>query len=261
MTGPKPSAPGLVMLHGFLGQARDWTPVAGFLGSDCRCIMPELPDARGMSQEGFVAYCEHAWQSLERDLPGNFMLLGYSLGGRIALQWAITHPGRICGLVLESAHPGLITPLERAERLRQDEAWARRLETQDLKRVLEDWYAQPVFADLDPARRAQMIARRLCVDAPRQAALMRAASLGSQPDLRRELSRLDMPLSYICGGKDQKFSALGEQLKGLCPAIELVKLDALGHNCHAQAPAAVADIVRRAIQRVPVSSSNSSDGT
>lgn len=85
-------------------------------------------------------------------------------------------------LLLENCHPGLPAG-ERPARIAHDEAWARRFECESLTRVLADWYRQGVFADLDDDARTRQAARRLGNDGKAVAAMLRATSLGRQPDL------------------------------------------------------------------------------
>lgn len=242
----------LVLLHGFMGRGHDWSEVAGHLPAGMHCITPDLPghgEAPLAPMEEapppFQAYCEQIWTGLEAHLPDRFALAGYSMGGRIAAWLAAQHPRRITALVLEGAHPGLDNAAERLARLNHDERWARRLEQGPWPDVLDAWYRQPVFASLDDAQRRAFIAARASQDPGQLARALRAASLGHQPSLIPGVAGLGIPRTFIAGRQDEKFSALGEHWSQGCPGLELVKLDGLGHNCHAEAPETVARIIHR----------------
>ncbi|MCG5499431.1 2-succinyl-6-hydroxy-2,4-cyclohexadiene-1-carboxylate synthase [Ectothiorhodospira lacustris] len=240
--------PTLVLLHGFMGSGHDWLQTARLLSDRYHCLMPDLPGHAGQSLSAdlnFEEYCERLWQQLAPALPPHVGLAGYSMGGRIAAWLAIRHPERIAVLLLEGAHPGLNSETERLARRRHDEAWARRLEQEPWPRVLEDWYQQPVFADLSPAQRDAFVQARSCQNPMTLARVLRAAGLSGQPDLRPGLAGLTCARAFIAGTRDTKFSALGQGLTHACPGLELVKLDGLGHNCHAQAPEQVAAVMRR----------------
>ncbi len=85
---------------------------------------------------------------LDRVLPAApVTLAGYSLGGRIALRWAVRSPERIARLVLIGANPGLADPAERSARRRSDEALAQAIETDGLDAWLSRWSEQSLFAD------------------------------------------------------------------------------------------------------------------
>ncbi|AHK78328.1 hypothetical protein M911_03115 [Ectothiorhodospira haloalkaliphila] len=241
----------LVLLHGFMGRGDDWKALISHLPAGVQCIAPDLPghgdaplDPIG-SNPPFGAYCEQVWTGLHAQLPERFALAGYSMGGRIAAWLAARHPERVTALVLEGAHPGLSSAADRQARLDNDETWARRLEQGPWPDVLDAWYRQPVFASLDNARRRAFIQARAPQDPQRLAHALRAASLGHQPSLIPGVAGLDIPRTFIAGGQDEKFTFLGERWARDCPGLELVKLDGLGHNCHAEAPETVARIIHR----------------
>ncbi|WP_232222276.1 2-succinyl-6-hydroxy-2,4-cyclohexadiene-1-carboxylate synthase [Thioalkalivibrio paradoxus] len=259
---PAPNAedrPAVLLLHGFMGTGSDWLDTARHLAPTLHCLMPDLPGHDGQPPDsagpvdGFDAYSRRLWRSLEPLLPRRFALAGYSLGGRLALDLACRHPERISALILESAHPGLATPAERQERARRDEDWARRFENGPWPTVLADWYRQPVFASLTDAQRDAFIARRARHAPQALAQVLRATSLSRQTDRWPDLPRLPMPVAYIAGTEDPKFCAVGERIARMLPALTLVKLGGLGHNCHAAAPERVAAVIHRlcTVEHVP----------
>ena len=240
--------PTLVLLHGFMGCGDDWRRTARLLSDRYHCLLPDLPGHGSQplpADLDFEGYCEWFWRQLAPLLPARIALAGYSMGGRIAAWLATRHPESIAALVLEGAHPGLETEAERRARRRHDENWATRLAREPWPRVLEDWYRQPVFADLAPARREAFIRVRSAQDPATLARVLRATSLSGQPDLRPGLAGLTCPRVFIAGAQDTKFSALGQALADTCTGLELVKLDGLGHNCHAQDPGQVAAVMER----------------
>jgi len=103
----------LVFLHGFLGTAADWQPVCDFL-PPCHCIGINLPG------HGGVPFSEDFEIDIER-----FHLIGYSLGGRLAMAYAAKNPSRIASLTIASAHPGLTDESEKQKRLENDAMWAK----------------------------------------------------------------------------------------------------------------------------------------
>lgn len=234
-----------------MGRGEDWNEVVGHLPSGIRCIAPDLPGhgdtplAPMKAHHPFEAYCQQVWAELADQLPERVALAGYSMGGRIAAWLAARHPERVTALILEGVHPGLASTAERQARRDHDEAWARRLEQGPWPGVLDAWYRQPIFASLDEARRQAFIAARAPQDPRRLARALRAASLGHQPSLIPEVAELGIPRRFIAGRQDEKFCALGERWSQGCPGLELVKLDGLGHNCHAEAPETMARIIHR----------------
>ncbi|WP_200343003.1 alpha/beta fold hydrolase, partial [Halorhodospira halophila] len=211
-----------------------------------RCWAPPLPGHDGALPPAttFEALVDTLWARLVPELPPRFALVGYSLGGRLALALADRYPHRLSALILEGAHPGLQDATAREERRRHDAAWAQRFETGPWQESLDAWYRQPVFADLSDPRRQALIQRRARHRPEHLAATLRAASLSGQPDLRPALRRLSAPCAYIAGKRDRKFSAIADSLAAQTPGLTVAKLDGVGHNCHAEAPEAVAAVIQ-----------------
>ncbi len=233
----------LVLLHGLLGDANDWQPVIDRLPGHC-CIALDLP-GHGQHHKLRVNDFEQSHQWLCRELASrgieHYLLVGYSLGGRLALYHASREPVGLLGLLLENCHPGL-PAVERAARIAHDESWAERFEREPLADVLEDWYRQGVFADLDEAARARQIARRLGNDGKAVAAMLRATSLGQQPDLASWLAQGGLPVTYVSGKRDHKFHQLACLMASQHRKINHLELDG-GHNLHAHQPEAFARLL------------------
>ncbi|MDM5074120.1 2-succinyl-6-hydroxy-2,4-cyclohexadiene-1-carboxylate synthase [Aeromonas bestiarum] len=243
--------PTLVLLHGLLGDANDWQPVIEALpGMDCHGL--DLP-GHGHNQHLRVSGFEEAHEWLCNALKAlgieQYRLAGYSLGGRLALYHASRSPAGLQALLLENCHPGL--PLaERAARIEHDERWARRFEREPLTEVLADWYRQGVFADLDEAARARQAARRLGNEGRAVASMLRATSLGQQPDLAPWLGDTRLPVTWLSGSRDHKFHQLACQLVKQGCNINHLTLDG-GHNLHASQPETFAQLLREWVVSTP----------
>ncbi|BBI64653.1 putative 2-succinyl-6-hydroxy-2,4-cyclohexadiene-1-carboxylate synthase [Vreelandella sulfidaeris] len=162
-----------------------------------------------------------------------YCLLGYSLGGRLALYHASRQPLGLAALWLESAHPGLAAS-ERPARIAHDERWATRFEQEPMEGVLTDWYQQPVFSDLTEAQRRRQVQRRLANHGAAVANMLRATSLGKQPSQWAWLANTSLPVSYFSGLRDAKFHTLASRLKRWPPpAPDHARR---GHNLHAEQP-------------------------
>nr|WP_307772612.1 2-succinyl-6-hydroxy-2,4-cyclohexadiene-1-carboxylate synthase [Aeromonas hydrophila] len=226
----------MVLLHGLLGDAHDWQPVQVAL-TGLPSLALDLP-GHGSNQAVRVTGFEqtHRWlcDELAARGIGRYQLVGYSLGGRLALYHASQAPAGLQALLLENCHPGL-PPAERPARLAHDEGWARRFEQEPLATVLADWYRQGVFADLGEDARARQIARRLGNDGKAVAAMLRATSLGQQPDLGDWLAQGALPVTYVSGKRDHKFHQLACLMASQHRKINHLELDG-GHNLHAHQP-------------------------
>src|SRR5690606_8573198 len=89
--------------------------------------------------------CEDIQSLLSENDITTFHLLGYSMGGRTSLSYAITYPEQIKSLILESASPGLDTEEERKNRMANDEKLAVKIEQEGLTAFVDFWENIPLF--------------------------------------------------------------------------------------------------------------------
>jgi 2-succinyl-6-hydroxy-2,4-cyclohexadiene-1-carboxylate synthase len=210
----------VLFLHGFSGDGRFWLPVAR--GLEPRpCILPDLPGHGGTT----APLPPGAWSldraagalvdALDRIGIGRCDLVGYSMGGRLALQLALRHGSRVERLVLVGASCGLESPVERAQRVASDEDLASRLESEGIEAFVERWEALPLFAsqkELPEAVRDAMRAARIAQEPFALAAALRAFGLGAQSPVGGALARLSMPVLLVAGGKDSKYCRIAEHM-------------------------------------------------
>jgi 2-succinyl-6-hydroxy-2,4-cyclohexadiene-1-carboxylate synthase len=174
------------------------------------------------------------------------VLVGYSLGGRLALHLAARHPERIARLLLVGASAGLETESARAERRESDARWARLLRENGLEAFFRAWEAQPLFAslaELDAPGRARLEAARAGHDAEGLAWSLEAFGLGAQQPLHDALPALAVPTVWAAGARDAKFSALAAELAGRMPNARAEIVPGAGHNLPLERPAAFRSLV------------------
>lgn len=233
----KPGYPWLVFLHGFSGDCREWQTVGASLDDYPRLYL-DLPGHGGSAETGVAGFAEMS-ELLTHTLISynilNYWLVGYSLGGRIAMFHACQHPAGLDGVIVEGGHPGLQDTDARQARLIADRRWASRFRSEPLETVFADWYQQPVFASLTEEQRKVLIALRSRNNGPRLADMLEATSLAVQPDLRPALTARDFPFYFLYGERDEKFKSLAAELNVTRHAIPHA-----GHNAHRENPDAVA---------------------
>ncbi|BEU05107.1 2-succinyl-6-hydroxy-2,4-cyclohexadiene-1-carboxy late synthase [Agarivorans sp. OAG1] len=234
--------PCLVFLHGFLGSGSDWQTQIAELSQHYYCVTVDIA-GHGMSAQqrlkprnAFKDFSHQLTTCLKRLKIAHYHLVGYSLGGRLALQHALLAPKGIERLVIESANTGLSDEDARQQRLVHDNRWADRWLTEPLDTLINEWYQQAVFANLTSQQRQQLIQRRQHQDRQGIAATLRATSLGLQQDLSRQLGQLKMPLDFIGGSLDNKYQALAKQLQQDYPRLKCHIIEGAGHNCHFEQP-------------------------
>ncbi|EMA8646385.1 2-succinyl-6-hydroxy-2,4-cyclohexadiene-1-carboxylate synthase [Cronobacter turicensis] len=228
----------VVWLHGFLGDQREWQAVAAAC-VDHDHLFIDLPGHGGSAHLSAVDFA-HVNEQLITTLNSynilDYWLVGYSLGGRIAMFHATQgDTPRLRGLVVEGGHPGLPDVNARDARLAADKRWAQRFHDEPMETVLNAWYRQPVFATLTDAQREALITLRARNAPAALATMLEATSLGRQPPLYARLAQLSVPFHYLCGERDAKFRALAVTLNA-----SLHLITGAGHNAHRENPAAVA---------------------
>src|SRR5215207_2174537 len=233
-----PGLPVVLFLHGFMGSSADWRNVIGAIGDRALCIAPDLPGhgtSLGLTPdtsytvEGAARAVVNTLDELEVGCP---VIVGYSMGGRLALYLSLRYPERCAGLFLESASPGLVSEEERTARRAADEEKAKRLEAGDLDAFLRDWYRQPLFASLaqDEGLLERTIAARRPNDPVELARSLRGMGTGSQPSLWGELESLAVPALAVAGGLDGKYAGISSRMARISPRIEPVVITGVGHN-------------------------------
>ena len=240
LTTGVPASPGLLFLHGFLGSGRDWLPVAEQLADRFHCLMPDFPGHGGRRESvpaGAPAFHDAALgllREVEPLHPERLHLVGYSMGGRMALYLALRFPERFTTATIVSASPGLRTEEERQQRRLSDDALAKSLE-QDFDAFLERWYNLPLFASLkaQPSFDRVLTARRSGNPAA-LASCLRALGTGNQPQLWDDLPGNRLPILFCAGEKDTKFVEIGRQMVNLCPFSTLEIFEGCGHTLHVE---------------------------
>lgn len=235
------------MLHGFAGSPEDWVPVVGDRFSAVALALPghhvEAPPPRDF---------DDAVERLLERLPKEPVhLVGYSLGGRLALGVAARAPARVKTLFLIAAHVGLSDAAARARRLMQDRERAARLRA-DPGAFFRAWDALPLF--LGPARAfsADAVsgmgdaptsfafrARRAGLDADALADVLERLSPGQMPPLDSVLRTAPFPTAMAVGALDETYNALSSDLSARCPRLVVEVIPGAGHRVLVDAPDAL----------------------
>jgi len=251
----------LFLLHGFAGSSAHWAPlVPELVARGWRVIAPDLL-GHGRT-DAPIAPARYAAAEQVADLAsllGELVstpvrLLGYSMGGRLALHLALAHPERIAALVLESASPGLDDPAERAARQRADEELATAIEERGLDWFADHWESLPLFASrqrLSAERHGALRAEWLAQRPHGLAASLRGFGTGSMPPLWDRLAELRSPVLVIAGALDTRYASLSRAIVARIPGSQLVVVPEAGHTVHLEQPAAFLTALERFFRQLP----------
>lgn len=226
----------LVLVHGSFGHGGDWAPLVGTFARDV-VRTPDLPGHGARFAEPPPNF-DAAVAALATEVPAGADVVGYSLGGRLALGLARALGRKVRSLVLESAHPGLAEE-ERAPRVEWDDAGATLL-ADDPAAFLQAFWASPLFTSFRGhpgfvAERERRLARILR-DPSAAAETYRALSPARMPDLWPALAELDQPVLFVSGALDEKYGAIGERVAATCATARHAVVADAGHNVHFERP-------------------------
>ena len=229
----------VTFIHGFTQTRQSWAPVLGYskLGNFL-CIDAPGHGTRPEIDDNLWVVAHSLADELDRG-----PLVGYSMGGRIALHIALAHPDKVSHLVLISATPGIEDERERAARREADETLIRRLEEIGVDAFIAEWMSGPLFRSYTPTR-ADLASRRTNTVVGLSASL-RHQGTGTQDDLWRRLTELTMPVLLIVGGDDGKFVAINRRMASLIRDVEVVEVADAGHAVHLERPQLVAELIDR----------------
>nr|WP_246194616.1 alpha/beta fold hydrolase [Allochromatium palmeri] len=216
-------------MHGFTGGGADWSSV---FADDPRWLAIDLP-GHLTSPDPTSDYPEVIRDLLDA-LPASIdEVIGYSLGGRIALSFIQLAPERFRAATIISAHPGLLDPAMREQRRLADQVWIRLLRDQGIEAFVTAWEHQPLFktqARLPAEILARQRARRLSQRSEGLASALERLGLGEMPSTWEALACYQGRLDWIIGGEDTRFQAIAHEVLAHRPATRLVVLEGVGHN-------------------------------
>jgi 2-succinyl-6-hydroxy-2,4-cyclohexadiene-1-carboxylate synthase len=223
----------LLCLHGFMGAEEDWDAFKcggrTFFPSS-RVLTPTLPGHGN----------NHAAPSMKwildqvRSLPARPIIIGYSMGGRLALHAATQYPEMFSGLIAISASPGIADPAARSARRKADAALARRLRSMKpaaFRDFLHEWWYLPVFSSprRAPHPPGDFLASRLQHSPSALARCLTRWGQGALPPVIDKLPHFQLPALFIAGKADTTYTEYAIQMASACPRGRSAIIPNTGH--------------------------------
>jgi 2-succinyl-6-hydroxy-2,4-cyclohexadiene-1-carboxylate synthase len=230
----------VVLIPGFMQRGSAWAPVAERLRAPDGAV---CLDHREHSLEGRLAEIAAAGDGA--------VLVGYSLGGRLALRAAVREPARYRGLVTVGATAGIDEPGARSARAEADERLASWMEAAPIEDIVAIWERQPLFADQSDALVEEQRPGRLSHEPAELAMLLRTAGQGVLEPVWGELLTLDLPVLAIAGARDEGYVRAAERIADTAPRGRAAIVEEAGHAAHLQQPDAVAHLIAEVLGPVP----------
>jgi 2-succinyl-6-hydroxy-2,4-cyclohexadiene-1-carboxylate synthase len=249
----------VLILHGFTGSCASVEGIAHGLRDRHRTsrfdfIGHGASDAPSESQPyAFDACVEQTADVLSQLVEVPAHVIGYSMGGRIALGLCVARPDLIKSATLIGARAGIDDAAEREQRVRDDVALADAIERDGIPAFVERWMALPLFASqrrLGDERLALAREQRLTNRAHGLANSLRGMGAGAQPPLRSGLAEVRAPVSLVVGDEDERFAEIAASLAAELPHARVDIIPGAGHAAHLENPAAFLEIVHAFIDEV-----------
>ncbi|WLR41199.1 2-succinyl-6-hydroxy-2,4-cyclohexadiene-1-carboxylate synthase [Bacillus carboniphilus] len=243
----------ILLLHGFTGNKNQWKPIVKKSLMGFKIILIDLlGHGQSAQPERFERYsmeevCKDLNEILNVYSLNKVHLLGYSMGGRVALSFVQFFHERVLTLTLESSSPGLMTEFEREARVVNDDELAQFILNEGLESFVDYWGNIPLFQSLKrlPESIQQMLKEeRLKNDPKGLAASLRGMSTGRQPSWWDQLENVNVPVHLISGKLDEKFCLIHEQMKKKFPDVKNTNIKDAGHAIHVERPEIFGKIVR-----------------
>ncbi|MFS0780449.1 2-succinyl-6-hydroxy-2,4-cyclohexadiene-1-carboxylate synthase [Bacillus sp. 1P06AnD] len=248
----------ILFLHGFTGDHTTWKDTIAALPPNMFCIMPDLL-GHGKSDSpsdpkvyGMENAAEDLLDILDHLKIAKTHLVGYSMGGRLALSFALLHKERIISLLLESASPGLESKEERDKRAASDERLAELIEEQGMLEFVDYWENIPLFhtqKKLLPEQQEKIRNQRLANSECGLANSLRGMGTGRQPSWWEALEGLDIPVLLMTGELDKKFCMISEKMKNRLQKSEERRISGVGHAIHVENSAIFGKIVSEFVEK------------
>lgn len=242
----------LLLLHGFTGSIRSWDEQVNLWQANYKVIAVDLlghgqSDAPHQSDRyDMILAIRDLITILDQLEISQVAMLGYSMGGRLALSFALQHPHRVSALILESASPGLATEEEREERLKQDQMLADQIEQRGIEWFVNHWENVPLFASvgqLPEHKRSALRHQRLANRPEALAHSLRGMSTGAQPSWWQALGNLQLPTLLLAGEYDIKFREIAKQMQRQITRSTYECVHGAGHIIHLEQPEAFNTLV------------------
>ncbi|HLG32506.1 MAG: 2-succinyl-6-hydroxy-2,4-cyclohexadiene-1-carboxylate synthase [Ignavibacteria bacterium GWA2_35_9] len=237
--------PPLLFLHGFTGSSEDWKPIVPHIDKNFSTIgIDIIGHGKSDSPQSEELYTAESISNqissvIELTVKGKVIPVGYSMGGRAALNFSFRYPEKIAGLILESTTPGIKNEKLRDERIKSDDEIIEFIKTHTVKEFVAYWVNKEIF---DTQRRFSEEKRKYIKESKLRnnpdglANSLQGFGTGKMPPLFEHLKDIKCKTLLITGELDSKFTNINSEIVGLFPKAEHKIIKNAGHNTHLEEP-------------------------
>lgn len=201
----------LFFLHGFLGQSSDWHQFSNKF-QNAHCFFEEIKPLLN-SPSPFWDWAENFYKNKRDKENQKNILIGYSLGGRLAMHAVLAKESFWQGAIIVAANPGLLSKEDQQNRWHSDQKWIQRFQNEPWEGVMKDWNQQKVFDhSQNMPSKQNLMPHEVPLLREQATTLMKNFSLGKQENLQHKLRHIKTPILWITGENDKKFTCLAREI-------------------------------------------------
>jgi len=244
--------PYLLFLHGFTGSSDDWKPIVPHINQNFSSFGIDLiGHGKSISPLNVELYSADAMTNqisniIEHTIKRKVIPVGYSMGGRAALSFAIKYPEMVEALILESTTPGIEDEKLREERIKKDEEIASFIESHSLEKFADFWMDLELFNTqrrFSEEKRKQIKLAKMKNNPTGLANSLQGFGTGIMTPLFKQLKDIKCKTLLITGELDSKFTNINNEIVKLLPNAENKIIKNAGHNTHLEEPKAFIETI------------------
>ena len=235
----------IFFIHGFTGNAEDWNEIIPSINPNYQCVSVDLIGHGKSDSPNEISY--YNFSSISKQLkfiiyqftnePVAFV--GYSMGGRIALNFAVDNPGQVLSLILESSSAGIEDEIQRLQRQNEDKSLAAYIENNTMENFVDYWMNIDLFSSqklLSKDKLNKIRDNKLKNNKTGLANSLRGFGTGKMLPLYDKLKEFSQKTLLITGEKDTKYCNLNLRMSKIIPSSKHIILSNAGHNTHLEQP-------------------------
>lgn len=244
------NGPAVLLLHGFMESRKIWEVFGQSLQKQFTVICPDLPGHGESSvfagQHTMDLMAGAVEQLLLEEGISDWLLVGHSMGGYVALQMAVNNPSRVKGLVLFHSHA----------QADSDEARQNRLRTINLvkadrkgfiRQFIPDLFYQENVAKFGPEIESLQTIASQC---PAEGIVAALAGMRDRADRQQVLKEATFPILFVLGKHDSRMPFDHLLAQAAMPShSEVLLLDQVGHMGYIEARSKTLAAIRHFAQR------------
>ncbi|MBU0473351.1 MAG: 2-succinyl-6-hydroxy-2,4-cyclohexadiene-1-carboxylate synthase [Bacteroidetes bacterium] len=249
----------IVFLHGFTGCANDWLFLFDKLNPKFFPIAIDLPGhGKSIVPNNLEFFSAKSYTNIVSIVLNKLnikktILVGYSMGGRTALSFAVENSEKVLALILESSTAGIENQNEKTSRIKTDYQLADKIISDGIDAFTEYWMNLAFFTSLKSLNDkdySKIIESKKRNSPEGLSNSLKGFSTGKMPSLWNKLNSIRVPTLLIAGSLDSKYRRLNKEMNFVIPNSEIKIIENCGHNIHLEKPEEFTILVNEFLNKI-----------